>query len=120
MKSNKEIATLFSGGNFKEVAGNLTNDVEWNIYENDLNIKGKEAVLDFCKKVAEYFQSVTTKFEMFGILEGDNKVSIYGHAEFIKEGKTINTVNSCDIYEFDENSVIKKIYSYCNSKKPAE
>lgn len=117
MKTNKEIATLFSGGKFNEVADNLAADVEWNIYENDMNIKGKEAVLEFCKKVAAYFESVTTKFEMFGMLEEGGKIAIYGHAAFIKEGKTVNTVNSCDVYEFDESSAIKNICSYCNSGK---
>ncbi len=120
MKTNKEIATLFSNGKFKEVADTLAGDIEWNIYENDMSLKGKEAVLVFCKKIAEYFESVTTKFEMSGIVEENSKVSIYGYAEFIKEGKTVSKVNSCDVYEFDDSSKIKNIFSYCNTCKPIE
>ncbi len=120
MKTNKEVATLFSGGNFAAVAHNLATNIEWHIYENDLYLQGKENVLEFGEKVAAYFESITTKFELFGIMEEANKVSIYGRAEFIKEGNVINKVHSCDVYEFGEFATIQRIFSYCNSKKPTE
>ena len=120
MKSNKEVAQLFSGGKFDEVADYISETVEWNIYEEKMSITGKSEVLKFCSSVAEYFKSVTTKFEMFGIVADGDRVAIYGKAEFIRESKTVNIVHSCDVYEFDSNGKIQKIYSYCNSLPTAE
>ncbi len=120
MKQQKEVAQLFSGGDFEQVSDYLAEDVEWNIYEDAQQIKGKQDVIDFCRKIAKYFKSVTTKFEMFGMIESENKVSIYGRAEFIRESKTVSIIHSCDVYEFDSFSKIKKICSYCNSKKTEE
>src|SRR5262245_55894136 len=97
-KTPVEIASLFSEGKFSEVEGYLSEDVEWNIYEEKQILKGKQSVLDFMRKVGQYFKTITTKFETFGMLEDGNKVAIYGRAEFIRESKTINVIYSCDIY----------------------
>lgn len=113
-----EVAKLFSGGDFEKVESNLSENIEWNIYEDFQKLEGKKSVIEFSKNVAQYFQSVTTKFEVFGIIEEDDKIAIYGQAEFIREGKTVNKVNSCDLYEFDQNEKIIKVHSYCNSNKP--
>lgn len=45
-------------------------------------------------------------------------IRIYGTAEFIRDGKTVNTVNSCDMYEFDADEKVIEVHSYCNSKRP--
>lgn len=115
--NKKEIATLFSGGKFDEVEMHLSENIEWNIYEELQSFKGRNDVMQFARSVVAYFKSVTTNFEVFGIIEEDNKIAIYGRATFIREGKTVNTVHSCDIYEFDNNEKIMKAYSYCNSIK---
>jgi hypothetical protein len=117
---NKEIALSFSGGKFEEVANYIAENVEWNIYEEKTSIAGKNDVLKFCRSVAEYFNSVTTKFETFGVVADENKVAIYGRAEFIRESKTVNIVHSCDVYEFDVEGKMIKIYSYCNSQPIGE
>lgn len=116
--TQKEIAMLLSGGNFEKAERYLTEDIEWNLYEDKQTVSGKKNVLEFCKKVSEYFKSITTKFEMFGIMEEKNRVSIYGRAEFIRESKTVNIVHSCDVYEFDEKGNVEVIHSYCNSNRP--
>jgi hypothetical protein len=120
MKNIKDIASLFSGGKFEEVTDYIAETVEWNTYEEKLCINGKSDLLKFCKSVAEYFKSVTTKFEMYGIVADEFKVAIYGKAEFILESKILNTVHSCDVYEFNDEYKILKIYSYCNSLRAAE
>lgn len=116
--TKKEKAMLLSGGNFEKAEQYLTEGIEWNLYEDKQTVRGKINVLKFCKKVSEYFESITTKFEMFGIIEEKNRVSIYGRAEFIRESKTVNIVHSCDVYEFDEEDNVKVIHSYCNSNRP--
>lgn len=120
MKTQKEVVELFSGGKFDEVVDYIAETVEWTIYEEKMVINGKDNVLKFCSSVAEYFKSLTTKFEMFGIIADGDKVAIYGRAEFIRDSKTVNIVHSCDVYEFDGDGKILKIYSYCNSAPTQE
>ena len=117
-KSNREIAQLYSGGKFAEVEKFMSDDIEWYIYEDNKTYSGKESVIAFANSVAEYFRSVTTKFETLGILEDGNKIAIYGRGEFIKGAKTVNIVHSCEVYEFDSHGRLAKVYSYCNSNRP--
>lgn len=116
-KSPREIAQLFSEGKFSEVEGYLSADMVWNVYEEKKVISGRKAVIEFTTKVGEYFKSITTKFETFGVLEDGDKVAIYGRAEFIRGSKTVNIVYSCDVYKFDGRGFIQKIHSYCNSNR---
>jgi phage host-nuclease inhibitor protein Gam len=114
----QEIAELFSAGKFSEVENHLSDDIVWNIYEEKKILTGKKPVMEFMKKIGEYFRSVTTKFETFGVLEDGDKVAIYGRAEFIRGSKTVNTVYSCDVYIFNPFGQIRKVHSYCNSNRP--
>jgi hypothetical protein len=114
----REIAEFFSGGKFAEVEKYLSEDIVWNIYEEKTILTGKKSVIEFMKKTGEYFKTVTTKFETFGVLEDNDKVAIYGRAEFIRGAKTVNTVYSCDVYLFNPFGQIKKVHSYCNSNRP--
>ena len=115
MNTFMETARLFSGGQFEQVAGQLADNMEWSIFEDSRHLQGKEQVLSFCRQVAAYFESVTTNFTEYGSLSDGNKVAIYGHAEFIRDGKTVNEINSADFYEFNTEGKIQKIYSYCNT-----
>jgi hypothetical protein len=118
--TNTAVAQLFSGGRFDEAKDRVAEQVEWQIYEEKMQLRGKAEVMDFCRSVAEYFKSITTNFEAYGLVADDTKVAIYGKAEFIRGGQTINTVHSCDIYEFDVDGNISRIYSYCNSRPAPE
>ena len=113
-----DIAKALAGGEHGKVADNLAENIEWNIYEEAYFFKGKQAVLEFAEKVGEYFRSITTKFELSGIIEDEHKIAIYGTAEFIRDGKTVNIIKSCDVYEFDADGKVSRVNSYCNSKKP--
>ena len=114
----KEIAEHFSSGRFSEVEAFLSEEIVWNIYEEKQIITGKHQVTEFMKTVGNFFGSVTTRFETFGILEEADKVAIYGRAEFIRGSTIVNTVYSCDIYIFNSFGKIKKVHSYCNSSRP--
>ncbi len=118
MKTNRETAKQFSGGNFDTVIDRLAERIEWNMYEEGLTIKGRKEVIIFCKRVSDYFKTLTTNFTTFGVLEEGNKVSIYGRAEFIRDSVVVNTIQSCDVYEFDNDGMILVIHSYCNSQEP--
>jgi hypothetical protein len=117
--NTREIARLFSEGQFDKTTRFLAETVTWHIYEEKQVLTGKKAVLEFAGQIAEYFQSVTTAFETSGCIAEGNTVAIYGKARFLRNKKLINSVNSCDIYEFDSAGNIMNIHSYCNSNRPA-
>ncbi|MGB5361807.1 MAG: nuclear transport factor 2 family protein [Aureibaculum sp.] len=110
--SNKEIAKLFSNGEFESVMDNLSNGIVWNVIGENI-FEGKNAVKENCENTTQYFKSVQTDFKTKDILVSGNKVIIIGTAEFKRDGKRINFISACDIYEFNERSEIEKISSYC-------
>jgi hypothetical protein len=116
MENLIDVAKLFSGGMFDQVANQLSENVEFHIYEENMRLIGKAQVQKFCKGISKYFQTVETDFRETGSLATSDRVVIYGYAEFRKEGILLSSVNSCDVYEFDSEGNIAKIRSYCNSK----
>ena len=110
----KEIALAFSGGNFEFCYEYFADDVVFNIVGNDV-VTGKEALIEFCNKTAQYFATVTTKFEMDNLIVGDNCVAINGTAEFYVEDR-VNYISSCDVYKFIDGK-LTEITSYCISTK---
>lgn len=111
-----EIAKAFSNGEFEKTYKFISDNAEWTVIEEDKFI-GKQAILDNCEQVGNYFKSVTTDFKMLNIIADENKVVINGTAEFTRENKRISFVSSCDIYEFNENNQIQSITSYCIQSK---
>ena len=110
--SKKEIAELFSNGKFENIMTYLSDRIVWDVIGENI-FEGKNAVKENCEQTAKYFNSVQTNFKTNDILVSENKVIIIGTAEFKKDGKRINFVSACDVYEFNEKSEIKKISSYC-------
>jgi len=114
--SKKEIAELFSNGKFDKTLEYLSKDVVWNIIGENI-FDGKKAVTENCEQTAEYFKSVETDFKTDKIIASDNKVIVIGTAEFKRDGKRLNFISACDVYEFNEQNEIDKISSYCISEK---
>ena len=107
-----EIAEMFSHGNFEKIIGFLADDAEWTVIEED-HFVGKEAIINQCKLVSNYFKSVTTNFKTINILTDEKQVAITGTAEFLKDNTRISFISACDIYEFNGEDQIQKITSYC-------
>jgi SnoaL-like domain len=110
--TKRDIAFAFSSGNFEQAAPHLTNDVEW-VVIGEATFSGKQAVVEQGEKIAAYFKSVETDFKTTQVLETQNEVIITGTAEFFRDGNSINFTSACDVYEFDDNSKLAKIASYC-------
>jgi len=112
----KQIALDFSGGKFENTYPYLAGDICFDMVGEKL-LNGKEQVMAFCDRIAEYFTTVTTKFTLNNVIAEGNCVAINGTAEFYveKEGRT-NFISSCDVYKFDEG-MLKEITSYCISAK---
>ena len=114
--TKKEIAELFSNGKFENVTDYLNDEIVWNIIGGNI-FKGKNAVIAYCKQTAAYFKTVQTEFKTSDILESDEKVMIIGTAEFKRDGKRINFISACDVYEFNDDGEIINISSYCIPEK---
>jgi SnoaL-like domain len=106
-----QIAEAFSGGKFEFAYPYLSDDIKWNIV-GDKILSGKNDLIKFCDQTAEYFLTVTTRFNMSNVIVGDNTVAINGTAEFINKENKKTVVASCDVYIF-ENGKLKEVTSYC-------
>lgn len=109
--SNKQISEEFSKGNFEFSFIFLAEDILWNLV-GDKVLKGKDSVIDFCKKTAEYFKQVDTIFSTNNIIADDDFVAIDGTAIFTNSDNKSTHVSSCDIYRFKEG-LLTEITSYC-------
>lgn len=109
--TNKQICREFSSGNFKFSYDYLSDDIQWNIV-GDKILSGKDNVIEFCNKTAEYISGVITKFNIINLIEEDNCIAIDGTAEFINKENVTTNVSSCDLYNF-KNNKIQSITSYC-------
>ena len=112
----KQIAEKFSTGNFELIYPHLAENVQWTVVGEDY-FNGKKSVIDNCKQVTSYFNSVTTKFNTVTVIVDNNRVAVTGTAEFIRDGKRVNFVSACDVYEFNDNNELQTITSYCISHK---
>lgn len=110
--TQKQIAEEFSTGNFELIYSYLADNVQWTVVGEE-HFNGKKAVIDNCKVVSSYFNSVTTKFKTINIIADNNRVAVTGTAEFIRDGKRVNFVSACDVYEFNDNNELQTIMSYC-------
>jgi hypothetical protein len=112
----KEIAQAFSNGEFEKTYKFISDDAVWSVVEEEIFI-GKQAIVNNCEQVGNYFKSVTTDFKILNIIADQNKVVINGTAEFLRNKKRVSFISACDIYEFNDNEQIQKITSYCIQSK---
>ncbi len=110
--NNKDKSLAFSNGKFEKIYGFIADNAVWTVVEED-TFTGKQAIIDNCEKVANYFKSVTTKFETLNVIEENKRVVINGTAEFLKDNERVSFVSASDLYEFNEEDQIQKITSYC-------
>lgn len=114
--TKSEIAQAFSQGDFENCFTYLTDKTTWNT-PGEQNLKGRAEIESFCNTIKAYFDSVTTNFQQIHIIENNNCVSINGTADFIRDGKRISFVSSCDVYEFAVDHTILSITSYCITER---
>lgn len=113
MKHTKEeIATAFSHGNFEVTFPYLSEAIIWTVI-GEREFQGKASVVANYNQTAKYFSSVETKFESLDLIAAKNKVVIQGSGEFLKDGKRLNFISACDVYEFNDSNELTKISSYC-------
>ncbi|MBC7745798.1 MAG: nuclear transport factor 2 family protein [Flavobacterium sp.] len=111
-----EIAKAFSNAEFEKIYKFISDNAVWTVVEEGV-FTGKQAIIDNCDQVSNYFNSVTTDFKTLNIIADGNKFAISGTAEFLRENKRVSFVSACDIYEFNDQDQIQTITSYCIQSK---
>lgn len=114
--TNTEIAKAFSIGAFEKTYPFISDDAAWTVIEENSFI-GKQAIINNCEQVANYFKSVQTDFNTLQVISEGNKIVISGTAEFRKDNKRVAFVSACDLYEFNDKNEIQNITSYCIQSK---
>ncbi|MFD1315345.1 nuclear transport factor 2 family protein [Namhaeicola litoreus] len=114
--TKKEIAELFSNGKFDQIIDFLSEEIVWNVI-GEKTFEGKKDVVENCIQIAEYFKSVQTIFKTEEVVVDENKVIVFGTAEFRRNDKRINFISACDLYLFNNRNKIEKISSYCITEK---
>lgn len=112
-----DIAKAFSNGEFHKCFEYLTDTTIWNT-PGEQYLSGRHEIEPFCKQIRAYFDSVTTHFKPIQIIENDHCVAINGTAEFLRDGKRVSFISSCDVYEFDNQNTMVSITSYCITERP--
>jgi ketosteroid isomerase-like protein len=79
-----EIAKAFSNGEFEKTNQFISENAVWTVLEED-TFTGKQAIINNCEQVGNYFKSVTTDFKTLNIITEGNKVVINGTAEFLRD-----------------------------------
>lgn len=108
----EHIAKSFSNGEFDLTFDFIDKNAVWEVVEED-TFAGKDAIIAQCEQVAGYFRSVTTDFKTLNLIADGNIVAVNGTADFTRDEQTVSFVSACDIYEFDDNGMIRRITSYC-------
>lgn len=112
-----DIAKFFSSGQFDKCFDYLTDETVWNT-PGEQYLRGRAEIEGFCKKIAAYFDSLTTDFRQLNVIADGNCIAINGTAEFIRAGKRVSFISSCDVYVFDALDRISSIHSYCITERP--
>ncbi|QFT89033.1 hypothetical protein FIU87_10280 [Bacillus sp. THAF10] len=110
--TQKQIAESFSNGNFEPTFPFLAKKIEWNIV-GDKTLVGREAVIEECKQISNYFKTITTKFTTLNVISEKKCVAVNGTAEFIRNGEQLSSVSACDVYIFNDRNELQRIDSYC-------
>jgi predicted ester cyclase len=114
--TQKQIAQAFSSGDFEKAFPYLSHSIDWRVIDN-YDRKGRKEVMEYCKKTAAYFATLTTDFKKLDVIESADKIAVTGTAELSENGKRIQFISACDVYEFNDQKKLQQITSYCVVQK---
>ena len=109
--TTEKIARAFSSHRFEVALPHLADDVVWTLVGFDPLI-GRKAVKKACERTAKDLAGVTTEFQRFRTVVGEDSVVVDSLARYTDAGGDVSIVASCDIYDFDGAGRITEIVSY--------
>ena len=108
--TTEKIARAFSSHRFELALPHLADDVVWTLVGADPLI-GRKAVKKACERTAAELAGVTTEFQRFRTVVGEDSVVVDSLARYTEPGGDVSIVASCDVYDFDDGR-ITEIVSY--------
>ena len=106
----EKIARAFSSHRFEVALPHLADDVVWTLVGSDPLI-GRKAVKKACERTAKDLAGVTTEFQRFRTVVGEDSVVVDSLARYTDAAGDVSIVASCDVYDFDDER-ITEIVSY--------
>ncbi len=97
----EQIAEAFSRHAFATTYPHIAEDVIWDNVGGP-QITGKADLMETCDQSAAYLAGVTTRFDRFRLVVGDQSVVIDSLANYTDGDGETTTVASCDIYDFTD------------------
>jgi len=106
----EKIARAFSSHRFDQALTLLADDVVWTRV-GDKPLIGRKAVKKACERTATDLNGVTTEFQRFRTVVGEDSVVVESLGRYTGPGGDVSIVASCDVYDFDDER-ITEIVSY--------
>ena len=106
----EKIARAFSSHRFDQALTHLADDVVWTRV-GDKPLIGRKAVKKACERTATELNGVTTEFQRFRTVVGEDSVVVESLGRYTGPGGDVSIVASCDVYDFDDER-ITEIVSY--------
>ena len=106
----EKIARAFSSHRFDQALTHLADDVVWTRV-GDKPLIGRKAVKKACERTATDLNGVTTEFQRFRTVVGEDSVVVESLGRYTGPGGDVSIVASCDVYDFVEER-ITEIVSY--------
>lgn len=106
----EKIARAFSSHRFDQALPHLADDVVWTLV-GDKPLIGRKAVKKACERTAADLAGVTTEFQRFRTVVGDESVVVESLGRYTGADGDVSIVASCDVYDFDDER-ITEIVSY--------
>ena len=109
--TSEKIARAFSSHRFELALPHLADDVIWTLVGGETLI-GRKKVKKAIEKTAADLSAVTTEFQRFRTVVGEESVVVDSLARYTDAGGDVSIVASCDLYDFDADGRITEIVSY--------
>lgn len=109
--TTEKIARAFSSHRFELALPHLADDIIWTVVGADPLI-GRKAVKKAIERTAADLATVTTEFQRFRTVVGEESVVVDSLARYADAGGDVSIVASCDIYDFADDGRITEIVSY--------
>ena len=108
--TTEKIARAFSSHRFELALPHLADDVIWTVVGAD-PLVGLKQVKKAIERTGKYLADVTTEFQRFRTVVGEESVVVDSLARYTDAGGDVSIVASCDIYDFADGRVTE-IVSY--------
>jgi SnoaL-like domain len=112
----QQIAEAFSRHQFTDSFAHLAADVRW-VSVGESILEGRDAVIQACDQSSIDLAQVSTEFARFRSIVGTDAVAVDTVGRYTDSDQQTSVVSSCDIYEF-EGDTLTMITSYAVELEP--